>query len=109
MPMLLGGAVTLPGWVELALATPVQFWLGGGFMCWVGSRARPGRQHGSAGGPRHFRRLGAQHVCSLPLDRAGMAPDLYFDSSALVDHLRLVGKFLEARAKGQTGDRPSVP
>ncbi len=48
----------LPGWLQLALATPVQFWLGARFYRagWKALRARQ-RQHGPAGGARHLRRL----------------------------------------------------
>ena len=57
---LLGCDWMLPAWLQLALATPVQFCLGARFYR-AGWNAREGaqRQHGPAGGARHQRRLRA--------------------------------------------------
>jgi Cu+-exporting ATPase len=107
IPMLfdwLGVHLMLPGWLQWSLATPVQFWLGARFYRsgWRALKARTGnmdllvalgtsaayglsvyqllRGHGSSGGMQH----------------------LYFEASAVVISLILLGKWLEARAKRQT-------
>ena len=106
LPML--GLITgrhwmLPGWLQFALATPVQFWLGAGFYraAWKAVRAGTGNMDllvalGTSAGyglsVYHLVR-GAAHD--------GPAP-LYFEASAVIITLILLGKFLEARAKRQT-------
>ena len=107
LPMLLGGAVMLPGWVELALATPVQFWLGARFY-----RAGWKSLLAGAGTMDLLVALGTSAAYGLSTyllatawehgDRG--APKLYFEASAVVITLVLFGKFLEGRAKRQTGD-----
>ncbi|MES2758901.1 MAG: heavy metal translocating P-type ATPase [Pseudomonadota bacterium] len=102
MPMLLqafGVHLALPGWLQLALATPVQFWLGARFYRagWHAARALSGNMDllvaiGTS----------AAYGLSLYLLLAGGAAHLYFESSALVITLVLLGKWLEARAKRQT-------
>ena len=92
----------LPGWVQFALATPVQFWLGWRFYVagWKAVRAGAGNMDllvalgtSAAWGLSVFELLTAQ---------PGRAPALYFESSALIVTFILLGKWLEARAKGQT-------
>ncbi len=53
----------LPGWLQFALATPVQFWLGARFYRagWKALRAGA-RQHGPAGRARHLGGLRAERV-----------------------------------------------
>ncbi|MHB1303101.1 MAG: heavy metal translocating P-type ATPase [Acidiphilium sp.] len=96
---LAGAGDPLPGWVELALATPVQFWLGARFYRagWAAARA-------GAGNMDLLVAIGtsAAYGLSLVLLLAGRH-DLYFDSSATVTTLILLGKHLEARARRQTG------
>ena len=91
----------LPGWLQLALATPVQFWLGARFYRagWKALRAGSGNMDllvaiGTS----------AAYGLSLYLLLAGGrhgAPHLYFESSAVVITLVLLGKWLESRAKRQ--------
>ncbi len=108
-PLLLGmfGDLTgahwmLPGWVQLALATPVQFWLGWRFYVagWKAVRALSGNMDllvalgtSAAWGLSAYLLLTA---------RPGHAPHLYFESSALLITFILLGKWLEARAKRRT-------
>jgi Cu+-exporting ATPase len=102
---LAGSSAMLPGWVELALATPVQFWLGFGFYRagWKALRA-------GAGNMDLLVALGTSAAYGLSLYlliRAwimGGMPALYFDSSTMVITLVLFGKWLEARGKRQTGE-----
>jgi Cu+-exporting ATPase len=65
-------------------------------------RSRPDRQHGSAGGHWHHGRLGLSVWLWLTAAEAGTMPHLYFEGSAVVVTLVLLGKWLEARAKRQT-------
>ena len=92
----------LPGWVQFALATPVQFWLGWRFYVagWKAVRAGAGNMDllvalgtSAAWGLSVYELLAAQ---------PGREPALYFESSALIVTFILLGKWLEARAKGQT-------
>ena len=92
----------LPGWLQFALATPVQFWLGARFYRagWSALKARTGNMDllvalgTSAGyGLSVFHLLGGT-------GQGGA--HLYFEASAVVITLVLLGKWLEARAKRQT-------
>ncbi len=107
LPMLLRpfGVHWMPGaWVQLALATPVQFWLGARFYRagWKAVLARTGNMDLLVA-------LGTSAAWGLSvylmLARADHgAPHLYFEASAAVITLVLLGKWLEARAKRQTTD-----
>ena len=106
LPMLampFGGEWALPGWTQLALATPVQFWLGARFYRagWKALRA-------GAGNMDLLVALGtsAAYVLSVYLlwhhgGDSGMQ-HLYFESSAVIITLVLLGKWLEERARFQT-------
>ena len=96
---LLGLEWMLPAWAQFVLATPVQFWLGGRFYALGGGRCGPGRQHGPARGAGHVSGLGFEHRISGSPRRRATNAGLYFETSALVITLILLGKWLEARAK----------
>lgn len=94
---------SLPGWVQLVLATPVQFWLGARFYRagWKALLARSGNMDLLVA-------LGTSSAYALSVyllvshgGHEGMG-HLYFESSAVVITLVLLGKWLEARAKHQT-------
>ena len=93
----------LDGWLQLALATPVQFWLGARFYRagWKALKARH-RQHGPAGRARHVGRLWPERLPAAARTAAHGMPHLYFEASAVVITLVLLGKWLETRAKRQT-------
>ena len=100
--MLFGRHWMLNGWLQLALATPVQFWLGARFYVagWKALRA-------GAGNMDLLVALGTSAGYGLSLfvllqQGAGGMPHLYFEASAVVITLVLLGKWLEARAKHQT-------
>ncbi|HEX7650806.1 MAG TPA: heavy metal translocating P-type ATPase [Noviherbaspirillum sp.] len=102
LPMLLspfGVQWMLPGGLQLALATPVQFWLGARFYRagWKALRAGTGNMDLLVA-------LGtsAAYGLSLYLLAVRGAHHLYFEASAVVITLVLLGKWLEARAKRQT-------
>jgi Cu+-exporting ATPase len=93
----------LPGWLQMALATPVQFWLGARFYKagWKALRAGTGNMDLLVA-------LGTSAAYALSVyllfghaRHEGMG-HLYFESSAVVITLVLLGKWLEARAKHQT-------
>jgi len=94
----------LNGWVQLALATPVQFWLGWRFYRagWKAVKAR-------AGNMDLLVSLGTSAAYGLSVylliqRGGGHAHHLYFEASAAVITLVLLGKWLESRAKRQTAD-----
>jgi Cu+-exporting ATPase len=97
---LFGAHWMLPGWLQLALATPVQFWLGARFYRagWKALRAGSGNMDLLVA-------VGTSAAYGLSLylllTHAG-AMHLYFEASAVVISLVLLGKWLEARAKRQT-------
>jgi Cu+-exporting ATPase len=97
---LFGAHWMLPGWLQLALATPVQFWLGARFYRagWKALRAGSGNMDLLVA-------VGTSAAYGLSvymlLTRPGTM-HLYFEASAVVISLVLLGKFLEARAKRQT-------
>lgn len=104
-PMLLelgGGHYMLPGWLQWLLATPVQFWLGARFY-----RAGWKAVKAGAGNMDLLVALGTSAAYGLSVYQLlahgdhGM-PHLYFEASAVVITLVLLGKWLEARAKRQT-------
>ncbi|QOY96239.1 heavy metal translocating P-type ATPase [Massilia sp. UMI-21] len=95
----------LPGWLQLALATPVQFWLGARFYRagWKALRAGSGNMDllvaigtSAAYGLSLYLLLRGGHGSGH-----GAAPHLYFESSAVVITLVLLGKWLEGRARHQ--------
>ncbi|HUH89384.1 MAG TPA: heavy metal translocating P-type ATPase, partial [Lysobacter sp.] len=92
----------LPGWWQFALATPVQFWLGARFYraSWGALKARTGNMDllvalGTSAGY-------GLSVFHLLVDAGQGDGHLYFEASAVVITLVLLGKWLEARAKRQT-------
>ena len=113
---LLGVPPMLPAWLQCLLATPVQFVLGARFYRagWHALRAGSGNMDllvaiGTSAGWA----LSMWLWLSAPADTM---VHLYFESSAVVVTLVLLGKWLEARAKQQTtaairalhGLRPTV-
>ena len=95
---LAGVHVMLPGWVQLLVATPVQFWIGARFYRggWAALR-------GGSGNMDVLVALGtsAAYFLSTWNVLAGHAghDSLYFEGAAVVITLVLLGKVLEARAK----------
>ncbi|HSV36168.1 MAG TPA: heavy metal translocating P-type ATPase [Ramlibacter sp.] len=100
--MVFGADWALPGGWQFALATPVQFWLGARFYRagWRALRARTGNMDllvalGTSAG------YGLSVYLLLRHGGHGMT-HLYFEASAVVITLVLLGKWLETRAKRQT-------
>jgi Cu+-exporting ATPase len=105
LPMLgdlVGQHWMLPAWLQFVLATPVQFILGGRFYKagWHSLKALSGNMDllvamGTSAG-------WALSVWLWLNADPGAMPHLYFEASAVVITLVLLGKWLEARAKRQT-------
>ena len=100
--MLFGQHAMLPPLWQLVLAAPVQFWLGARFYRagWHAARALSGNMDllVALGTSAAF---GLSVVTWWRWTGPG-APPLYFEASAVVITLVLLGKWLEARAKRQT-------
>jgi Cu+-exporting ATPase len=95
-------------WILLALTTPVQFWAGWHFY------------QGAWAGLRHFSAdmntliavgTSAAYLYSLlataapgMFRAAGQKPEVYYDTAAVIISLILLGRYLEARAKGQASE-----
>ncbi|MGP1630518.1 MAG: heavy metal translocating P-type ATPase, partial [Giesbergeria sp.] len=99
---LFGAHWMLPAWVQFLLATPVQFILGARFYKagWHAARALTGNMDLLVA-------IGTSAAWGLSMwlwltAPAGHPPHLYFEASAVVVTLVLLGKWLEARAKHQT-------
>ena len=105
-------SVPLWPWVLWALATPVQFWAGWSF--YVSGLAA--LRHGSAnmhtlvalgssvayGYSAVITVLGA--LAPQVLTNSGIGTGVYFDTAALIIGLILLGRWLEARARGRTSE-----
>jgi len=92
----------LPAWLQCVLATPVQFVLGARFYraAWHAVKALSGNMDLLVA-------LGTSAGYGLSLwlwwtADTGQTPHLYFEASAVVITLVLLGKWLEGRAKQQT-------
>jgi Cu+-exporting ATPase len=91
----------LPGWAQLLLATPVQFYFGAKFYrsAWGAIRAKTGNMDLLVvlGTSAAFG-LSCYHLFLVANEHS----PLYFESAAVIITLVLLGKYLEQRAKQQT-------
>lgn len=96
-----------PGWIQLLLAAPVQFWLGARFYkaAWKALKAKSGNMDllVSLGTSAAFI-LSVYQLWISRNEHAGHAGEghLYFESAAVIITLILLGKYMESRAKQQT-------
>ncbi|MFN4149094.1 MAG: heavy metal translocating P-type ATPase, partial [Rhodocyclaceae bacterium] len=98
-----GGGVhaeILPRWLQFLLATPVQFWIGWRFYVGGWNALR-----GGSGNMDVLVALGTTMAWaySTVVWLFGLHQHVYFEASATVITLVLLGKILEARAKAKTG------
>jgi P-type Cu+ transporter len=101
-----GVELALPGWAQLLLATPVQFWLGARFYRagWKALLARTGNMDLLVAiGTTAAYGLSLYQLLSPPMTHGHGPVHYFFEASAVVITLVLLGKWLEGRAKRQTG------
>jgi Cu+-exporting ATPase len=99
-PMFWGGEMELlPRWLQLLLATPVQFW--------IGKRFYVGAWRALRGGGANMDVLVAlgtsmAYLFSAVVTLLGLDQHVYFEASTAIITLVLLGKLMEARAKSRT-------
>jgi Cu+-exporting ATPase len=91
-----------------ALATPVQFWIGGRFYkgAWAALRRRRADMDTliAVGTSAAYLYSAAAALFPQFFKAGGIKPEVYFDTSAVIITLILFGRMLEAKAKGQTSE-----
>lgn len=97
--MLSGVNLMLPDWLQFCLATPVQFWIGARFYKGAWSSLKGGGANMDV-----LVALGtsAAYFLSVAVWLLHLDQPVYFEASATLITLVLLGKLLEARAKGKT-------
>ncbi|MBI3301422.1 MAG: copper-translocating P-type ATPase [Deltaproteobacteria bacterium] len=94
--------------VLLLLTTPVQFWAGGQFYhgAWAAARHSSSDMNTLIAVGTSAAYLYSVVAVFLPgfFASTGQAPQLYFDTAAMIIALILLGRLLEARAKGRTAE-----
>jgi Cu+-exporting ATPase len=93
------GHALMPPWVQLALASPVQFW--------IGRRFYASAWHALRGGGANMDVLivlgtTIAYAYSAVVTIAGLPLHLYFEASTAIITFVLLGKVLETRAKART-------
>ena len=95
-------------YVLWALATPVQFWIGWQFYkgAWGAFKHRNADMNTLIAVGTSAAYLFSMAAVLFPsfFLSGGIKPEVYFDTSSLIIVLILLGKLLEARAKGQTSE-----
>ena len=88
-------------WLFLLLATPVQFYTGWGYYTGAWKSLRAGSSNMDV-----LVALGSStaYIYSLVILLLGSGGHIYFETAAMILTLIKIGKWLEARAKGRTGD-----
>ena len=94
--MFFGIHLMMPGWLQWLLATPVQFWAGSRFYSGAWSALRSG---GSNMDVLVALGTSAAYFMSCAVVLLRLDQPLYFEASATLITLVLLGKLLEARAK----------
>ncbi|MFI5262822.1 MAG: heavy metal translocating P-type ATPase, partial [Candidatus Limnocylindrales bacterium] len=100
--------VTTLNWLALVPATFIQVWAGRRFYVAALRAARHGTTNMDSlvaiGTSAAWAYSVFITVVPSVVEQAGLAPAAYFDSSTIIIGLILLGRWLEARAKGQTTD-----
>ena len=93
-------------YIMLLIATPVQFWAGWQFYegAWRSARHLSTNMNTLIAVGTSAAFLYSAFVTFFPqvVRNAGLMPETYFDTSTLIIALILMGRYFEARAKGQT-------
>ena len=95
-------------WVQWVLATPVMFWCGGDFFknAWKAFKRHAASMDTLVAigtGAAYFYSIFATLFPSF-FTSQGLLPEVYYEASAVIITLILLGRLLENRAKGQTSD-----
>ncbi|CAM3467907.1 heavy metal translocating P-type ATPase [Marinicrinis lubricantis] len=96
-------------WFQLALATPVQFYIGkqfyvGAFKALRNKSANMDVLIALGTSAAYFYSLYLSIVWASSADAAHHGPDLYFETSAVLITLVVLGKLFESQAKGRTSE-----
>ncbi|MBI4307679.1 MAG: copper-translocating P-type ATPase [Chloroflexi bacterium] len=116
--ILLGSWPIVPGFRDLpmqtqflvlfALATPVQFWAGWQFYtgAWGAAKHRTTNMNTLIAVGTTAAYLYSVVATFFPslFEAGGLRPEVYFDTAAIIIGLILLGRYLEARAKGETSE-----
>ncbi|MFO0754271.1 MAG: heavy metal translocating P-type ATPase [Thermodesulfovibrionales bacterium] len=112
VPVIIGSMLHIPllsdGYLLFLLTTPVQFWAGMRFHTAAFSALRHGATNMntliSVGTNSSYFYSAAAIFLPHLFTGGGFMPHLYFDTSATIITLILLGRLLEARAKGKTSE-----
>ncbi len=96
-----GDMEVLPRWLQWLLATPVQFWIGKRFYIGGWNALRSGGANMDV-----LVALGTSmaYLFSAVVTLFALDQHIYFEASAAIITLVLLGKLMEARAKGKTSE-----
>src|SRR3989475_11655049 len=99
----------LTNWyVQLILATPVQFWAGWQFYrgAWAMARRRTTDMNTliAVGTSAAYGYSLVATVFPQVFSNGGLEPQVFFETSAIIIVLILLGRYLEAQVKGQTSE-----
>lgn len=96
-----GDMEVLPRWLQWLLATPVQFWIGRRFYIGGWNALRSGGANMDV-----LVALGTSmaYLFSAVVTLFALNQHIYFEASAAIITLVLLGKLMEARAKGKTSE-----
>ncbi len=109
---LLGLSRLIPGqlnfWLQLVLTTPVQLWVGGQFYrgAWAAAKHRTTDMNTLIAVGTSAAYIYSLMATLFPgfFAAKGLGAHVYFDTAAAIIVLILLGRLLEARAKGQTSE-----
>lgn len=111
-PIIIGSMIRIPfisEWVLMfILATPVQFWAGMRFhrAAWSALKHKTTNMNTliTVGTFAAYLYSFLATFAPIMFVRGGVVPDVYFDTSATIITLILLGRLLEAKAKGKTSE-----
>jgi len=111
-PVFIGSMVEIPyiseEWLLFLLATPVQFWSGWRFhrAAWSALKHRTSNMNTLVSVGTFSAYIYSSIATFYPsfFIKGGVEPHVYFDTSSVIITLILLGRLLEARAKGRTSE-----
>ncbi|MDQ7819863.1 MAG: heavy metal translocating P-type ATPase [Armatimonadota bacterium] len=100
--------VLMSPWVQLVLATPVQFWAGWQFYrgAWILARRGTSDMNTliAVGTSAAYLYSLVATVAPQVFTARGLVPQVFYETAAIIIVLILLGRYLEARARGQTSE-----